>query len=290
MTQTNQTEKIEIELDQKKVVYDTRSETWTWDGIKEEAVKKLNPKKHEEIREILEKEVKEFQEKLKREEEERRQKKIEENRKTIEEFKKKVTPMIDKKYTLTFGEPDGWMSYHLNFVRIERNKVDAELYYDGTVMPRDCWRPQKTGKPWVVDFDYKKIRYATIEKAIKKACERIEEKIEQNQEKLKEKQAFENKNMEMAEELKKHGIGLVVEKEGRGYGRHRNYYDTRTAIVKIKDKEEGGYSEVKLKGHAYSSKGKIEVNGIKITGKFTPEQVKKLADTIASMNPERDYE
>lgn len=173
----------EFDFNGKKVIA-KNEDSWTLNGVDIDTIKKLdNAMASNIIQHILEL-------KKQKEKEERAKYHI-----LYHNFKQEVEKYVDSsKYDVKFLDEsliDKEEFYNfVNNIRkvtiyIKDKRIYFEVYYDNKVYGQGDWYSHSTSKVWIKDYDYKKVRYATLEKAIKAGIKNLEEKVEDLQYKQK---------------------------------------------------------------------------------------------------------
>lgn len=282
---------IKEQYNSKEITYYVKSQTWTYDGVAEDIVRKVNQKLAEEITAILNAKVTEYKDRIKREDDERKEIEYNARVEKQEAFKLKVNPLIPEGFTAIYPEPhkDTWI-YKSEYVTIKKSDIEATIDYDNYVSGDRSWRSHSTNLPWVRQFKYKKQRFGTLEKAITNACKCIDEENEHIKTQAEYKSKEDNKHLEISNALKKIGINFYVTSKWVFNGRHGYESKKDTASILIKGSDKETYSDkVAVLGFVTSiNTKKLIINDIKITGKFTPEQFKQIAELVKQINPEVD--
>ena len=161
-----------------------------------------------------------------------------------------------------------------------KGNVDADIEYDGTIFSgySNC----STNVKWVLEFDYNKRRYKAADRAINKATELINEKIESKKEDAKVAEEVEKKVSVLQATAK--GNGLVLTTDSSRYGDHYYY---KKSIKTEKYSSDSSYDKVSVKGQVYSDKP-TTISHVKIQGKMTLDQFKKIAELVKGLDLEDD--
>lgn len=276
-------EKISMMFKEKTVLYSPSSKTWTYDGIDESVVAKLNPELARDINTALEKSVAEYQERIKAAE----QKREEENKAKIitalNAWKAEVEQAFKHEgYELRFCEPER-IGNNVKSVKIMKDKLAVDVSYSSLVYPAGYWHAQKTNKPWQVQYyddGYKTVRYGTLEKALAAAKEKLDSKVEAAKARAEANKAALEQEEIIKEDLGK--IGLTLRKDTH-WGNNKSYVVSKAVAVL---KTEGGN---KVEVSASFGKNHLEFSNINIVGKLNAEQMMKLVEFVKELNLEVDY-
>jgi hypothetical protein len=268
------TEIIEITHDGKLVQYNTTTKKWAYDAVAEDIVKKLNPTLSTAIEKALESSVIKYQERIeaenKRKEAEERKAKQDE----LAKFKELVTPLVPDGFTASFAVLD---SYRLKYVSISKSDVSASLEYDKTVYHSKSWHSSSTDLVWVVEFNYKKQRFANIDKAIANLIKKIDEEVARRKSNDEWQEKENAKRNSLKDQLDKIGISFRIKSEWvRGWGRHDHGHqkETKQAFVCLnKGREVSGRTSDDL-----------SISDVAIVGTFTAQQFVALTEFIRELN------
>ncbi|MFA5132972.1 MAG: hypothetical protein WC444_06625 [Candidatus Paceibacterota bacterium] len=279
---TNET--ISTTVEGKEVIYDVRNKSWTYDGVAEAIVVKLTPSLASTVNKALEKNVAEYQARILEEAATKKAAELAKMQEQLDTFKRRVTQAFTYVgYTLKFADlTNVWA--RVNEVSVSKDNISAEVRYDSSVYHSGSFGSSLTNKPWIVSFSYKNIRYTTLEKALEAAKTRIDEKIAENTAKVEAKKKEEDRDVETQEKLDQYGIKLVTEVE---YGRNRSY-NCKRAVITVAEDNDQKYG-VALKGSFGMTD--LEVEHVKIRGRFSAEQFQKLAEFVKTLDvtPVYDY-
>lgn len=284
---------IKMKFGDSEVVYSVRNQTWTVEGISEATMLKVAPEKTAAINVALAKEVAEYQERVAKEEKEEAEKeiaRIAKRQTEITAFRTTVEPLLWTGFSATFSEAGDRYSRATQEVSIQKDAVSADVLFAEKVYSGSYLRT--TDRPWRVSFDFKNTRHATLEKAIASACKKIDEKLAENARLKVVKEAKQLATQNTAGYLAGLGIQMTAETayyEGARGRRNGSSYEVKKAKIVVSDSApDDKYSKkVVVSSNLLQEKDdSYKVAHITISGHFTLEQFKKLAEAVKEINPE----
>lgn len=242
--------------------------TWSYDGIESEKIRELNQTLHEDITvEIISK----INNEIIAEEEERKKMADAEEKARIE-FEVKIKDMLDPTYEVIAENPMG--------CAIIKSGHRMRIEYNDTVFPKSGlgrYRGEKTDRPWEVSgAGMRSTRYSTLEKAAASVAKKIEELIDRYLQKVRDTAKKEEHAQYLESEVSK--TGLIFQKRTQSYhnGRRFEYYDSYAVSVKAS-------KDAVVSATLIEIDSKVMVSNISITGVYTPEQMKAIAEFVSSL-------
>ena len=282
---------LKFEFEEKEVVYNIEQKSLVWGTINGIDLKALNVQKYNSLMQEVHKEIEKNEEAKKAKEEE--EKRIEEERvkqldKVFEAYKAEFSSKYDfEGYEVKhkYENNDRKREDTIKDFSIKKDGVDADISYDAYVYSGN-WSMHKsrTSSPWVVCYDYKRTRYATLEKAIAKAKEKIENKLAERKVKKEAEEKRQKENNDKATELGKLGLSLFEETKSsnsRRGGCHS--YKVNRIGKMIKTVKEDKYSTKVVSIKAEPDRENT-VNKVVIKGDMTEEQLSKLVKFVEDMD------
>lgn len=260
--------KIEFTYKGKTVKVDTYTKDWTLDEITSGIVRTLTPEQHEEITDLIPQEIEKYNKKEEEAKKQREEEQKKEAERLVKEFSEKLTGKIPGDFEIKVCQENDFY--------ITKDKVDAGIRYSDRVFSDRDYYGHKTDRPWVVRFNYRDRRFATIEQAINNAVKNIEEKLAQREANKKREEEKNKNNQQQIEEMKNHEIKLTINKKF-----HRDAYSHRGY-----EYEEAEASKGILTGILT---GKNKIGRVRIIGEVTPEQFSKIADILNTEMSELNY-
>lgn len=257
------------------VKYDGYSEKWTLNGIQSEMVQKLNRQAYHEILSIIPVKVAEAQAAKEAKEKAEQEARAEAQRIAAEKFRAEVESLIPAGYSITNIWQD---SFYMG-----KNNVSATVAANSS----------RSSRPWRISTpDYKHANYISLEKAINAAVKSIEEKIEAEISKVNAENAYKQKTQDFTNNLAKLGIKVFTRNDGYYSGPRRTHWVTtpsRQANVTIAGNPNEGERIEIIGTIGEDNTGNPIIRNAKITANMTPEQFKKIADCLKSLDIIKSY-
>jgi len=245
--------------------------SWKWDGFQRGAVERLAPGKAGEIDKLAKKEAdkqaKELQAKKDKEQ---------------KEFQALVDKIKSDDFDVVYGKGRA--------MTLKKGGVSASIDHEDKVW--DGWSSHTTNKPWRLYFNYKTVRYATLNNAINKAAKKIDQKLEDIAER---KKLAAKRNTSIAEknmELVKRKSGLKVRYSP--YGRYYNRYKIVSILKSVKDKNYSFPDTAELEGSiwdgvlANKTTDQLKIGDVKIKGILTVKGMIRLEQLLKTMAKDGD--
>ena len=266
--------KVVVEIGGKQVVYDECTKSWSYDSVAKDLVEKVNPQLAEEVTQFVEKDLVAYKERIAKEEADKRAQAVAVRVAELGKFKSEVLPLVQG-YEVSFPSVD--ILYNtVKSITIKKCGIHSEVTYDSMVYDSKGWRSHKTDKVWVRLFEYKRIKFATLEGAIENAIKCIDEKSKQADKDAQIAKTSEEKRQNMQEVLKENGIDFKVDSRWvndscrRGHG-----YESKTNMAEVVVK-----SGIVVNAPVFDTEGKIMMGRITITGQYTTEQFNQIVTLV----------
>jgi len=205
----------------------------------------------------------------------------------FQSFKSRVKSMVPAEYTVTFlaelqgknGLVPGYAGQATISKHYKNRKLYFQIEYNDRAYSSDSWYSHKANSPWVMEYNYRTIRYKTLEKLILRGLEKLkdaEETIDRNQE------ASEKKTQKIA--IMEHELNYPVDRETEYSSINHQSYEkiaTKTANgfkMFLDRRDDGTYSISKIK---------TPYMGFR---KLTPKQVKAVLSVLSELSKEDEDE
>lgn len=193
-------------------------------------------------------------------------------------FKKKVESIKADGINIEFTK-DNEQTVNLWRETSKKQKVSGTISFHPTAW--GSWSYHPTNKKWVLNFDYKNIRYASLENALTGAAKKINAKVQSKEDSYVWETERAQRDIKLATELdREHQLQLKNK-----VGRWSDYAIGK--IIKEKKTKWGWTDKVEIWGKTYpDSKKKLDeyaITDIKITGKMTVKGMSLLAALLTDM-------
>ncbi len=235
-----------------------QSGAWNYEGIDSKNVAIINPSLYDAINILVKSKIVDWETEEKRTYEE--QQRIEKERLENErlELQRTISALI---------RPDIKLSvYARKSFELEKESVRISAEYKDTVYSGRSFYGSTTDKPWRINYEYKTTcRQKTIEKAVSYMIKKLDEEVIIRQERIKRQNEATEKENKAREILKESGI--IFE----------NNYNGKEAKIDIDN-------NTTLRGSVNSDN--CAIYSLKISGSYTPEQFKQIAEFIKNLKGE----
>ena len=228
-----------------KTVEIESKENWTYDGVEGSKVKELAPDTYKDVQQKVEYYI---DNKEQIEEEEKKKKQQAEYEVNLEKHQRFKTETISEFGEKIDGDDVSFFEPKLGMYGYDARSLDigsVNIEYDSQVGSPDGWSTHKTGKPWVLYANYKRIRYGTLGTAIDAAIKKNAEAAERKKEKIEAQDKANFIKAELQKFAEENGFELKEEYHRSRYGTMDYYYTY--SMVKGNVTANILYSELKKK-------------------------------------------
>jgi peptidyl-tRNA hydrolase len=164
----------------------------------------------------------------------------------------------------------------------KKGKVSAQVYYDENVWSSESLHLHKTNNVWVVYFDYKNVRYKTLDKALKKAAEKINLRVANKEALYEAHLQTQARDADIAGRLLAYELQLKKERVRCG-----SDYKVGYLLKSTKNKNYNWHNTAEVWGDIWLSGDteleKREITKIQIKGKMTLKGMSILAALLKDL-------